>query len=185
MASIRYRNGRYYWRRVVRGSDGKRHWQERGGFASFSEALAAAPKKVYPPFQLTDHLVQIIFERFPEKHPAHIPLKLMYYTGCTLEEAYDIRIDDVDFDNETWLGYDLGCELTDLLRKQLNRILDSRLIYLYPDRPEYFNIYLQTGKKIDKHQIYYVTKVIRREINPNFRKEAFRCTKSISSSLAG
>lgn len=109
----------------------------------------------------------------------------MYYTGCTLEEAYDIRIDEVDFDNETWRGYDLGCELTNLLRRQLNRILDSRLIYLYPNKPEHLNVYLQTGKKISKRQIYYVTRIIRKEINPNFRKEAFRCTRSISNSLVG
>lgn len=75
MASIRYRNGRYYWRRVVRGLDGKRHWQERGGFDSYKEAYAAAPKKEYPPFQLTDHLVQIIFDRFPEKTPCTYPIK--------------------------------------------------------------------------------------------------------------
>ena len=183
MAYIRRRGNRYYWRCTIRDQNGKRHWIERGGYDSYEEAVAAikVPKaeELVIPFEMTEHLAEMIFARFPEKHPAHIPLKLMYYTGCTLEEAYDIRIDDVDFENERWKDKDIGLELTNLLRRQLNRILQARIIFLYPDSPKYFNIYFSSGKKVDKSQIYYITHVIRKELNPGWRRDAFKCTTSI------
>ncbi len=65
-------------------------------------------------------------------------------------------------------------ELTSLLRRQINRIIDARLLYLYPDDPKFVNLYLDTGKKINSSQIYYVRNVIRREINPLWSLEGFK-----------
>lgn len=45
-------------------------------------------------------LVEAIFDRFPEGHPAYIPLLLGYRCGLRLGEAYGLLIDDFDKDNK-------------------------------------------------------------------------------------
>lgn len=41
-----------------------------------------------------------IFERFPERHPSHIPLKLGYECGLRLGEAFGLCWEDIDFENK-------------------------------------------------------------------------------------
>lgn len=45
--------------------------------------------------------IQQIFERFPEGHPAHIPLQLAYRCGLRLGEAFAVQWSDIDFENHT------------------------------------------------------------------------------------
>lgn len=180
MSSVRFRNGRYYYRATIKDHNGKRHWVEHGGFATYKEAKEAGefayPGKKY--IQTTDHLADLIFERFAEKSTAFIPLNLLYYTDCTVRDAYYMKIDDLDLEKGEWKLKDktikLNKKLIKLLKKQIHNITSSRLIYLYSAKPIYVNCYLNTGKRVDHHQIYYVTKVIRRELNPMWSIKGFK-----------
>lgn len=172
MASVRCRNGRYYYRVTVRDQNGKRHWIEHGGFSSYNAAKEAGDFAYpgIPYIKTTEHLRDLIFERFSEKSTAYIPLLLLYYTGCSIKEAYNMKIDDVDLETGEWRlkdkTYKLSKDLTRIIGKHINKIFDSRIIYLYTDSPVYVNCYLTTGKKVNHRQIYYVSKVIRKELNP-------------------
>ena len=53
--------------------------------------LRSAPHRYLPP-----DVIEKIFERFPEKHPSHIPLMLGYRCGLRLGEAFAITWDCVD-----------------------------------------------------------------------------------------
>lgn len=55
--------------------------------------LRSAPHKYLPP-----DVIEKIFERFPEKHPSHIPLMLGYRCGLRLGEAFAITWDCVDLE---------------------------------------------------------------------------------------
>lgn len=194
MASVRFKNGRYYYR-VTLYSNGKRKYIERGSFNSFEEAKKAGElayprknKKVL--YETTPHLASVIFERFPEKHPAHIPLKILYYTNCTIEEVYSIKATEIDFDNGIWSttnnSYKLCSELIKLLKRHLHRMIESRIVFLYENKEMYLNIYMQDGRRIKKNQIYYIANVIRKTINPQWNIESFQnagvlCTKYLKN----
>lgn len=45
--------------------------------------------------------IQKIFVRFPNGHPAHIPLQLAYRCGLRLGEAFAVQWSDIDFENHT------------------------------------------------------------------------------------
>ena len=55
--------------------------------------LRSAPHRYLPP-----DVIAKIFERFPEKHPSHIPLMLGYRCGLRLGEAFAITWDCVDLE---------------------------------------------------------------------------------------
>ena len=55
--------------------------------------LRSAPHRYLPP-----DVIEKIFERFPEKHPSHIPLMLGYRCGVRLGEAFAITWDCVDLE---------------------------------------------------------------------------------------
>lgn len=55
--------------------------------------LRSAPHRYLPP-----DVIEKIFERFPEKHPSHIPLTLGYRCGLRLGEAFAITWDCVDLE---------------------------------------------------------------------------------------
>ena len=55
--------------------------------------LRSAPHSYLPP-----DVIEKIFERFPEKHPSHIPLMLGYRCGLRLGEAFAITWDCVDLE---------------------------------------------------------------------------------------
>lgn len=46
-------------------------------------------------------VMQRIFERFPEGHPAHLPLMLAYHCGMRLGEVFGLTWDNVDLDTGT------------------------------------------------------------------------------------
>lgn len=45
--------------------------------------------------------IQKIFARFPDGHPAYIPLQLAYRCGLRLGEAFAVQWSDIDFENRT------------------------------------------------------------------------------------
>ena len=55
--------------------------------------LRSAPHRYLPP-----DVIKKLFERFPEKHPSHIPLMLGYRCGLRLGEAFAITWDCVDLE---------------------------------------------------------------------------------------
>lgn len=55
--------------------------------------LRSAPHRYVPP-----DMIEKIFQRFPEKHPSHIPLMLGYRCGLRLGEVFAITWDCVDLD---------------------------------------------------------------------------------------
>ena len=74
-------------------------------------------------------------------------------------------------------------DLIRIIGKHINKIFDSRIIYLYPESPVYVNCYLTTGKKIDHRQIYYVRRVIRKELNPMWDVKGFHDVKRGNSQV--
>ena len=55
--------------------------------------LRSAPHRYLPP-----DVIEKIFERFPERHPSHIPLMLGYRCGLRLGEVFAITWDCVDLE---------------------------------------------------------------------------------------
>lgn len=54
-----------------------------------------------PHVYITKEDMDIIFQRFPEKSTAHIPLMLGYKCGLRLGEAFGLFWEDIDLDNKT------------------------------------------------------------------------------------
>lgn len=106
----------------------------------------------------------IIFSRFPETSTAHIPLHLIYYYGVSIEEAYYISMNDLDLANGYWKDIKLNIDTVKLLKRQISRIVAAQIIFHYSTDKLVIN--LQTGKQISPYQVDYITKVIRREIDP-------------------
>lgn len=113
-------------------------------------------------------LARKLFERFPEGNTAHIPLHLIYYYNVSPEEAYDINVDDIDFDKGYWNGIKLTEETIKLLKRQQNRILMWAQTMPGFRLSHYLVVDPMTGKQVSPHQYHYISKVIRREIDPDF-----------------
>lgn len=116
---------------------------------------------------MTD-LATKLFERFPEGHTAHIPLHLIYNYSVSPEEAYGIKMEDVDFVKGYWNGIKLTEETVKLLKRQQNRILAWSQTMPGFKLTGYFVIDPMTGKQLSSHQYHYISKVIRREFDPGF-----------------
>jgi len=111
--------------------------------------LRSAPHRYLPP-----DVIEKIFERFPEKHPSHIPLMLGYRCGLRLGEAFAITWDCVDLEKgqiyinkqvqwnpaEQWWFFtnpkfnsfrtiDLDNSLLELLRRERKRQNKDRAYY--------------------------------------------------------
>lgn len=111
--------------------------------------LRSAPHRYLPPDTITK-----IFERFPEKHPSHIPLMLGYRCGLRLGEVFAITWDCVDLEKgqicinkqvqwnpaEQWWFFtnpkfnsfrtiDLDSTLLELLRRERERQDKDRAYY--------------------------------------------------------
>lgn len=111
--------------------------------------LRSAPHRYLPP-----DVIAKIFERFPEKHPSHIPLMLGYRCGLRLGEAFAITWDCVDLEKgqiyinkqvqwnpaEQWWFFtnpkfnsfrtiDLDNTLLELLRRERKRQDKDRVYY--------------------------------------------------------
>lgn len=114
-------------------------------------------------------LEEKIFNRFPEGHTAHIPLHLIYYYHVRTSDAYDICFDDVDLTRGYWKTLKLMPETVKLLKRQKNRILTSATTIPGYEVTGLFVVDPLTGKPISSYQLGYISKVIRREIDPNWR----------------
>lgn len=67
-------------------SDGKKNGAIRGN-----------NKHIY----ISKDWIDKIFERFPQGHPDHIPLKTGYMLGTRIGEAYALTVEDFDFENNS------------------------------------------------------------------------------------
>lgn len=186
MASVRFRNGKYYYRATIKDSYGKTHWIEHGSFSTYEEALKAGnfayPKKTKHHFNCTRHVADIIFERFPETHPAHIPLKLIYLYGLSPKEVYNIRIRDINLEDRLLLigtrYISLAISTCKLLSRQIERIIQNRLTFLCEDFGM-LNVYFPSGKPVLIYQMDYISKVIRRTIHPYWNWREFRLSQEL------
>lgn len=122
----------------------------------------------------------IIFSRFPESSTAHIPLHMLYFYGIPPEESYYISTKDLDLNNGYWKDIKLKEETIKLFKRQINRISYSQIIFHYSTDKLVIN--LQTGKQISWNQIYYIQRVVRKEIDPNW---SFREIAKNSASYIG
>lgn len=53
-----------------------------------------------PHVYVPEDKIKQIFERFPERQPAHLPLMIIYHCGLRLGEAFGLVWEDVDFENK-------------------------------------------------------------------------------------
>lgn len=183
MASVRFRNGKYYYRVTISDQNGHYHWLEHGGFASYDEAKKAGDF-AYPlkrkHFKCTKHVADLVFERFPEGHPAHIPLWLIYFYGVSPKDVYNLKLEDLDFEyGFIYFGqrgehvFHMTPRVRQLLTRHLNKINQANLLYLN-EPSNYVNVYLNSGRRIKHEQIYYISKVCRKQIHPYWNWRDFR-----------
>lgn len=187
MSSVRFRNDKYYYRATIRDQNGTQHWIEHGSFDTYEEALSAGNfayprKRKNRTLSCTSHVVDLVFERFPKNHPAYIPLKFIYYYDLTPKEVYNIKIRDIDLSNSIFIvdekEYVLSEEMITIVSNHIDKILKNRMTFLC-DNSGYLNVYFPSGKRVLYYQMDYVTKVLRREVNPNWNWRDFRY-KSVS-----
>lgn len=183
MASVRFRNGKYYYRATIKDANGKTHWIEHGSFSTYEEAYNAG-NFAYPrqrkSFICTRHLADIIFERFPESHPAHIPLKLIYLYGLTPKEVYSLKVSDINLKDRIMKVGTRIIALTNgtinLLSRHIERILNTRMTFLTNDSG-YLNVYFPSCKPVLIYQMDYISKVIRKTIHPYWNWRDFRISQ--------
>ena len=65
-----------------------------------ARAEAKVPTRKKERTVISKDSMKLIFERFPERHPAHLPLLMAYSCGLRLGEAFAIDLEnDIDFEN--------------------------------------------------------------------------------------
>lgn len=145
--SVRFRNGKLYYRKTIRDSQGKRHWLER-----------SKPIDIYAD-RLSKEEVVYVFKRFPEGHTAHVPLALGYYCKVPKEAAYEALESDFDLPNYIWHSPVGDIHLSQGLVRLLTRHIDRKhrlsIILETPPSP-----YLSTVKK---SQVGYLGKALQKE----------------------
>ncbi len=57
-------------------------------------------QKTDPHVYLTPEQLEKIFDRFPERHPSHLPMMIALHCGLRLGEVYGLIWDDIDFENK-------------------------------------------------------------------------------------
>lgn len=62
--------------------------------------IPKVPTRTAPHIYIKKEVMDKIFERFPERHPSHIPLKLGYECGLRLGEVFGLCWEDIDFKNK-------------------------------------------------------------------------------------
>ena len=184
MPSVRCKKGIYYYRATIRDEFGKRHWIEHGGFKTYKEALEAGnfayPLKPKPDkLIVTKELEEKIFTRFPEGSTAHIPLVLIYYMRLSPEEIYSLTVDDISF-RENYIQIQnkrlsLVPEVKRALLSHFDKI-DKLIFSFHYEITDHMPLVMNymTGKGINPAQINYITKIIRRDIDENFKWQSFR-----------
>ncbi len=58
------------------------------------------PTRTAPHYFIKPKIMEQIFERFPERHPSHIPLKLGYECGIRIGEVFALCWEDIDLKNK-------------------------------------------------------------------------------------
>ena len=53
-----------------------------------------------PHIYVSEDRIKQIFERFPEKEPAHLPLMIIYHCGLRVGEVFGLIWEDIDFENK-------------------------------------------------------------------------------------
>lgn len=158
--SIRVRNGKTYYRYTV--------WDKEAKKYRYLERKAPIAKITH---QLTTNEIARIFLRFPEPSSAAIVLHLLYFYDIRPVDIYELKISQVDFRKNTLNGMTLRPDTVRLLRRHVDRIRSISDGYLI--------VNLQTGKKLSHHQLGYITKVIKKEISPDFSIRYFKSHKNL------
>ena len=140
---MRERNGKLYFRKTITDELGNRHWLER--------------RDPFPEEVIPDEAIEAIFKRFPEPHTAFLPLYLVRTYHMDPEAVYEARI---------------GLYASDkAIQRQVNRITQCSIIFGYTT--EHLIVNLKTGKPISSYQRHYISRVIRKEIYPEFTWKKF------------
>ena len=123
-----------------------------------------------PPItEITKEQVEAIFKRFPEPHTAFIPLHMVYFYSMDPKTVYELcrgHIEDIIFLPET----------VRILQRQEDRIQNLSRVYGYIPSDKLV-INLRTGQPVSHYQTDYISKVIRRDINPSWSWERWRSQK--------
>lgn len=180
MASAREKNGRWYYRITISES-GKKKYIERGGYFTKDEALEAGieyEKSIKPIRDISNHvqykniddlvkLVTVIFERFPEGHPYHIPLLLSYKYGLDKDYIFNLQISDVNR-REHILGdlYLEECDWKVLIRhirkvEQCRSVMNHKQCYKDGKPVYYLNVRYTDGSYISKQCMNHASRIIR------------------------
>lgn len=151
-SSFRFRSGHLYFRKSIT-VNGKKHYLERKN-----------PEFEYKPkpeqIDISKDQIEAIFKRFREPHTAFIPLHLVYYYGIDPKDVYEASR------GQEW-PFKLLPETKRIFRRNEERIEQLSRIYGYLPSDKLV-INLRTGKPISHYQMGYVSKVIRRDINPSW-----------------
>ena len=151
--STRIRNGKLYFRKTVTDETGKRHWLEHR--EPFKDSLS-------------ESTVVMVFKRFSEPHTAFLPLYLVYSLSVDPKVVYEAKMGDFE---------GLSIDADRVLRRHKNRITQSRLLFLHTEISDYLMVDYRTGKRISYHQMYYISRAIRREIDPEWSWRKWRFAK--------
>lgn len=122
-----------------------------------------------PVTDISNEQVEAIFERFREPHTAFIPLHLVYYYGIDKEAVYEASR------GQEW-PFKLLPETARILQRHEDRIKQLMTVYHYIPSDKLV-INLRTGQPISHYQTDYISKVIRRDINPSWSWERWRTQK--------
>lgn len=159
--SIRIKNNHLYFRKSIT-VDGKRHYLER-----------REPSFDYTPKQelvdISKEQVEAIFKRFQEPHTAFIPLHLVYHYGIEPVDVYEASR------GQEW-PFKLLPETVRIFARHEDRILQLSRAYGYSPSDKLV-VNLRTGKPISHYQTDYVSKVIRRDINPSWNWSRWKSQK--------
>ena len=164
--SVRYKNGNRYYRYTIWDKkEKKRRYLER--------ALPIRSLEIKKDNRLNDLIyypsqdeIDAIFTRFKEPSSAYIPLYFIFYCHVDYLRVYDITFTEA-------FKMSLSDDAIRLLKRQKQRISDARRLYNHLEFNDYVIVDLKTGKKLSNKQIYYVCKVIRKDICADFRIKYF------------
>lgn len=160
--SIRVKNGITYYR-YSRTIDGVRYYYEEK-----NPPLEILEKHRH---ELTSDIVRLIFEKYGESHPQHIPL-LLIELGLPVKEAYEIRLDQIDFETRQIrtasgiypISYSFASELKDKAYNNMKLMILKKISF---ENYIPINIY-DNGKEINWKTSHDVSRWIRKNIDPYF-----------------
>lgn len=152
----RIRNGHIYYRENVVDENGKRHYLER-----------AKPFCYISPNEnrLTKEEIELVLNRFPESHSAHLPLVLGRCTGASAKAVYGALESEFDLSNYIWHSiegdYKLSTDVVKLIQRHLDRVHRSQIIF----RAKRSNLLLTRpidGSNVKISQVGYLRSVLQK-----------------------